>query len=128
MEIILRGAVIAVIGSILALLLRKNAPEMALLTVLSAGLMIFWLSASLCAKIIETLREIAENGAVSSIYLAPVLKCVGIGLVTHLAAQLCRDAQQGSAASAVELCGTLCALYISLPLFELLLSMVGRLV
>ena len=128
MEIILRGAVIAVIGSILALLLRKNLPEMALLTVLSAGLMIFWLSASLCAKIIETLREIAENGAVSSIYLAPVLKCVGIGLVTHLAAQLCRDAQQGSAASAVELCGTLCALYISLPLFELLLSMVGRLV
>ena len=128
MEIILRGAVIAVIGSILALLLRKNAPEMALLTVLSAGLMIFWLSASLCAKIIETLREIAENGAVSSIYLAPVLKCVGIGLVTHLPAQLCRDAQQGSAASAVELCGTLCALYISLPLFELLLSMVGRLV
>ena len=45
----------------------------------------------------------------------------------HLAAQVCRDAQQGSIASAVELCGTLCALYISLPLIRSLLAIVEQL-
>ena len=48
-------------------------------------------------------------------------------MITHLAAQVCRDAQQGSIASAVELCGTLCALYISLPLIRSLLAIVEQL-
>ena len=128
MEIILRGAVIAVIGSILALLLRKYAPETALLTVLAAGLSVLWLSTGVCERITASIRTIADEGGIASIYVAPVLKCVGIGLVTHLASQVCRDAQQGSAASAVELCGTFCALYVSLPLIESLFSMVEKLV
>ena len=127
MEIVLRAAAIGVVGSVLALLLKKNAPEMALLTILAAGLVVLYLSSGVCARITDAIREIAQNGGVASSYLAPVLKCVGIGLVTHLAAQVCRDAQQGSAASAVELCGTFCALYIALPLIESLLSMVGKL-
>ena len=127
MEIITRAAAAAVIGSILALLLRKNIPEMSLALALITGAVIVWFSASICAEITDALREIAENGGIGSIYIAPVMKCVGIGLITHLAAQVCRDAQQGSVASAVELCGTLCALYVSVPLIRSMLAIVERL-
>ena len=75
----------------------------------------------------KIIREIAEKGGIDAVYLSPVLKCIGIGMITHLAAQVCRDAQQGSIASAVELCGTLCALYISLPLIRSLLAIVEQL-
>lgn len=127
MEIVARAAAVAVVGSILALLLRKYTAEQSLLLTVVTGLLIVWISASVASGILEVLRRLAEKNAVSSVYTTPVLKCVGIGLVTHLASQICRDAQQGSVGAAVELCGTLCALYVSLPLIESLLSTVEKL-
>lgn len=98
-----------------------------MLAALATGAFIVFLSASICSRIVNTLRQIAQRCGVEAVYLSPVLKCVGIGAVTHMASQLCRDAQQGSISAAVELCGTMCALYVSLPLIESLLSVVERL-
>ncbi len=94
---------------------------------LITGLVIVWISATVASQVAGSLRKVAETAALGSVYISPVLKCIGIGLVTHLAAQVCRDAQQGSLASAVELCGTLCALYVSLPLVESLLATAEKL-
>ena len=127
MEIVTRAAAIAVVGSILALLLRKDAAEQSLTLSVVTGMLIVWISATVAAEILDALRRLAEKNAVSTLYTAPVLKCVGIGVVTHLAAQVCRDAQQGSIGAAVELCGTLCALYVSLPLVRSLLATVEKL-
>ncbi len=127
MEIVSRAAACAVIGSILALLLRKYTPELSLTTTLITGMVIVWISSAVCLRIAESLRDIAHRSGVETVYLAPVLKCIGIGMVSHMAAQICRDAGQGSAASAVELCAGLCALYAALPLIESLLAVVERL-
>lgn len=127
MEIVIRAAACAVIGSVLALLLKKYTPEFSLSVTILTGAAVLWLASSVCARIVDVLRETADRGGVSSIYFVPVLKCVAIGVVAHLASQICRDAGQGSAASAVELCAALCALYVSLPLLESLLTVVERL-
>ena len=71
-----------------------------------------------------TIVSIAEKSGISSLLLTPVLKCVGIALVTELGAQLCKDASQAAAAAFVELCGSLCALYVALPLISSLVSVV----
>lgn len=115
------------VGSILALLLRKHTPEQSLVLSIVTGTFIVWISASVARQVSDAVQTISSAGGIGEIYLAPVMKCVGIGLVTHLASQICRDAQQGSVASAVELCGTLCALYISLPLIRSLLATVEKL-
>ena len=127
MEIITRAAAAAVIGSILALLLRKYTPELSMTLTLITGAVIVWISASVASQITEILRQLAKDGSLEAIYVSPVMKCVAIGLITQLAAQVCRDSQQGSIASAVELCGTLCALYISSPLIKALLATVEKL-
>lgn len=127
MEIVVRAAAIAVVGSVLSLLLRRQTAELSLSLTVATGMLIVWFSATVAAQIVHTLRILAEKTELSALYTTPVLKCVGIGVVTHLAAQICRDAQQTSVGSAVELCGTLCALYVSLPLIESLLSTVEKL-
>lgn len=114
------------VGSILCLLLKKYSPELSLCLAIVTGAVIVWISASVAGEVTKTLQAISSSGGIQEIYLSPVVKCVGIGLVTHLAAQTCRDAQQGSMASAVELCGTLCALYVSLPLIRSLLAAVEK--
>ena len=128
MDIVIRAAAAAVLGSILALLLRRYTPELALTVTIAAGLAVIWISAAVAHQVTETVRDLSLAGGVAWVYVSPVMKCVGIGVVTHMAAQICRDAQQGSTASAVELCGTLCALYVSLPLIKALLSTVEKLV
>ena len=127
MEIVIRAAACAVVGSVLALLLKKYTPELSLSVTILTGTAVLWLASSVCARIVDALRETAEKGGISAIYLSPVLKCVAIGMVSHLASQICRDAGQGSAASAVELCASVCALYAALPLIESLLAVVERL-
>ncbi len=127
MEIALRAAAAGVTGSILALLLRRHTPELSLLLALASGILAAWLCIGVCEEIIATLRSLALASGVSSVLLSPVIKCVGIGLVTQIAVQLCRDAQQSAAAAFVELCGTLCALYVSLPLIRSLFSVIGGL-
>ncbi len=127
MDIIARAAAAAVIGSILVLLLRRYTPELSLLLAVVTGAVIVWICAGIAAHVTEALRSVSEKGGIPSTYVSPVMKCIGIGLVTNLAAQICRDAQQGSIAAGVELCGTLCALAVSLPLIQAVLATVEKL-
>jgi len=53
-----------------------------------------------------------------------VLKATGIGLVAHLAGDLCRDAGQTAAAGAVELVGTAGIFYVAIPLMQTVLDMI----
>ncbi len=123
----MRAAAAAAVGSVLALLLQKYTPELSLVVAVATSTVIVWISATVAHQAVSLLHSVAQKGEISSIYIAPVLKCIGIGLVTHLASQISKDAQQGSVAAAVELCGTLCALFISLPLIESLFSTVEKL-
>ncbi len=116
MEIALKAAAAAVTGSVIALLLRRQTPELSLLLALAAGILAVGFCIGVLGEIADVLRSLTEKSGVPAVLLLPVIKCVGIALLTQIASQLCRDAQQGAAAVFMELCGTLCALYTALPL------------
>lgn len=128
MGIAVKAAAIGVTGSILALLLRRSVPELSLLVSLAAGLAAAFLCIGVTAELASAYENLAGKSGVSPVLLTPVIKCVGIALVTQLGAQLCRDASQGAAAAFVDLCGTLCALYVALPLISSLVSVVEGLI
>ena len=64
----------------------------------------------------------------SSTYIRPMLKCMGIGLISKFAADICRDASQNAAASSIELAGTLCAASVAMPMIISTLKMIGTMV
>ncbi len=96
------------------------------------GLSVGLSAAVFCSKIMGeislTLRDLARNSALDAVVIAPVLKCVGIGVVTEVAKELCKDAGEGTLASFTELCGSLCAMYATLPLLRSLLAVIEELV
>lgn len=112
------GKIIAIclIGAVLTLLLEKSHPELAILLALSvcAGLLLFGLSR--LETVLSALKQLAQAGGLSSDLLQPLVKTVGIALVTRTGAELCRDAKQGAMASVVEMAGAFCAIIVSLPL------------
>ena len=112
------GKIIAIclVGAVLTLLLEKSHPELAILLALSvcAGLLLFGLSR--LGTVLSALKQLAQAGGLSSDLLQPLVKTVGIALVTRTGAELCRDAKQGAIASVVEMAGAFCAIIVSLPL------------
>ena len=123
MEFLIKGSVIGVIASVLGLLLKKNAPEFALLLTLSAAAAIVGFALSIMGDIKDFVYEVAERGAVSSVLLTPLVKCVGISVCAKLASDICKDAGFSASASAVELVASAAALYAALPLMRAVLKM-----
>lgn len=55
-------------------------------------------------------------------YAELILKALGVAVLTHVAAAVCRDSGEGGLAGAVELAGKIEILLLSLPMIERLLK------
>lgn len=127
MTALVQAAALGLVGAVMSLLLKKNAPELGLALSLGVCLAGAGLAMELFAQLQEVVDLAREQTDLSPAIVSPVLKCVGIGVVTRLAADLCKDAGQSAVSSVVELCGAACAIVTALPLIRSLLQMIGEL-
>ena len=70
-------------------------------------------------------RRYNRAAELSGAVLTPVAKCGGLGLLTRLCADFCRDGGSSTTATAVELVGCVCALLAASPLMLMLLELIG---
>lgn len=126
MTLLIKAAVTVIVGALMSLLLRRSAPELGLAVSISVSLLAAAFAMELVSGLSEILNLVCEETGLSAAVFAPVMKCVGVGIVTRLSADICRDAGQSAASSAVELCGTACALVTALPLIRSLLKMISE--
>jgi stage III sporulation protein AD len=110
-------------AALLALSIRGQRPEMAVLLSLAAGLAIFAALAGRLEGIVRVLSGMAETAALPSGVLWLILRVVGISYLTEFGAQMCRDAGEGGIASKVELGGRILVLALSVPVLLALMQM-----
>lgn len=125
MDMMLKCAAVALMATVICLLIKRTNPEMSML--LSTGAIVVILTAAMgfARSITELAALVKTMSDDSDVMIVPVLKCVGIGAVTKISAELCRDASQSSAAAAVDMAGTLCAIGVSMPLIVSMLKLIG---
>lgn len=121
-------AAAAVVGAVCAAVVKKQAPDMALVVTLCAVALILSAAASVLEPVRELMDALGEQAGLSAAVLAPVVKTVGIALLTRVCAELCRDANESGIAAAVEIAGGGCALLVCLPLFHAVLELILELV
>ncbi len=126
MGLMLRVSAAAICALFSCLLLRRTNPELAAALSIAAVVTILLASLSMSETLKEMKDMLRERFQLSDTMMQPVLKCVAAGIVTRLTADLCRDASQTAAASAVELAGSLCALGVVMPLLLTMLKMAGE--
>ena len=116
MEEIGKVAAIAVAGALCALVVRKTAPEVGLVL------------ASLALGAVEGVRDLmdvlAGTAGLSPAVLSPVIKTVGIAILTRVTAEVCRDAGEGGIAAFAETAGAAMALSVAVPLLRAVLETV----
>ena len=117
-------------GTFLALVLKKENPQFALLTALATGVLLFL---QICSPLGESLGrfvgwQMAEQAGVAEGYFGIVLKVIGIAYLSQFASQICADAGEGAVAAKIELAGKVLIMAISIPVLTEVLHVVLTLV
>ncbi len=121
---IVKIAAVAVIATLCALTVKKQAPELATVLTITAGALILAQVFGAVGQARALMDELAELSGLSPAVVAPVIKTVGVAIVTKLAASICRDAGESGVAAAVETAGSVVALAVAIPLLRMVLSLI----
>ena len=123
MELVCKAAALSVAAALLGLLLQKTGPAHTLLLGLAAAAAVLALTLGIFRELRDTFGELCREAGIGAALTFPVLKSLGIAVVGRGSAELCRDAGQSAAASALETCTAAAALYAALPLVKLTASL-----
>ena len=123
MQSLLQIAVIGLLAVIFTSLLRKNNKELAIVLSLSVCAVIGVLLVQLAEPVVDFLKKLRNISGLDEALMQPLLKTVGIGLLTQISANVCADAGENAIAKMIEVCGGVLALYVSIPLLEAVLEM-----
>lgn len=106
---------IGVITAVAALIVKQFRGEMALPVRLSGSIVILGVVLGLMVPVYVYLDQLTSGFRLGE-YGGVLLKALGIALMTHIGAELCRDCGESGVASCVELAGKCEILLLSLPL------------
>ena len=125
METVVQIAAVCLAAAILGAVLRQHSPETA--AVLGLAVVGVLLLRGL-AEVLDMLEELAAAGGLPEGLFTPLVKTLGIALVSRLGGEICRDAGQGAMAAVLDTAGAFGAVLVSLPLvraaWELLRTLV----
>jgi len=120
MDTLLQVAGLGLIAVLLGLVLKKG--NGVLLTLVACAAMTVSI-VRLAEPVVSFLSELRQLAGLEPALLQPLLRTVGIGLLTQLTASVCADAGESTVARLIELCGSVLGIYTALPLLEAVLSL-----
>jgi stage III sporulation protein AD len=125
---VIKVLAISAVGSALYLVIRRDSRDMALLLTLAVTAFIVLLGLNMADAVVKFVNRLGESARLQGAAVSIVLKEVGISILARLSSDICREAGQVSAASGAEFVGAVAALYVALPLFETVVSMIESLI
>ena len=99
-------------------ILKKTSPDVALVLAVCVCVAVLAVIDKGLEEVWQFLTEVLERGGMTQELFAPLVKIVGIALITRTAGELCRDAGQGALSGIVETVGGFAAILVSIPLFR----------
>jgi len=113
---------LAIAATILLIVLKENAPQIAFLLSLCVGTIIFLLLIVKISGLISLLEKLSIQAHVEYGFLETVLKIIGIAYIAEFGAQIARDAGEGAIAGKVELAGKIFILLLAVPILSVIIE------
>lgn len=126
MEVLLKVSGLVLISACAVLMIRRSNPEIAFAVGLCTVIVILMLSFPLLKPVAELKETVRSLYGIGDSYLLPVIKCCAVAFTARVTADLCREAAQSAAASAIEFTGVLCAIAAAMPLLRMMLDTIGE--
>jgi stage III sporulation protein AD len=119
---------LGIVAAVLAVTIRHNKPEMAMLLSIAAGIILFMMVLGKIGAVIDVLRELSTRANLNMVYLGTILKIVAIAYIADFGAQICRDAGEGAVASKIEFAAKVLILVLAVPIMIAVLQSLLKLV
>lgn len=119
--------VLCIITALLALSLRGQRPEFAMLLSLGCGIFVLLNLLGQMKGILSGLERVMAGLSGQSDLTGIILKALGICIVAELGSQCCRDAGEAAVAAKVELAAKTALVLMCMPVFTQLLETAGEL-
>ena len=115
-------AVVGIVAVLLAVSLKGMKGEYGTFLVLAAGFFIFFYGVWKLSTILDTMKEIQSYIKINSVYLATLVKMIGITYIAEFASGICKDAGYGAVGTQIEIFGKLSVLAVSMPILLALIE------
>ncbi len=125
---IMRIVAVGIVAAVLALLLRDEKPEIAVLVSIVTGLVIFVFVIGKLESVLTVLKYFAGKANIDVLYFSTILKVIAIAYITEFGAQICRDAGEGTIASKVELAGKVLIMVLAIPILAALMDIMIKII
>lgn len=109
---------VAITGTVLYLFVKQNKPELAAAVQTATVLVIFVFVLSYAGAIIGEIRSLIENYSLKAEFISPMIKALGIAVITQITADLCKDNGNSSAGAKVEFAGRILIIAMMLPMLK----------
>lgn len=119
--------VLCIITALLALSLRGQRPEFAMLLSLGCGVFVLLNLLGQMKGILSGLERVMAGLSGQNDLTGIILKALGICIVAELGSQCCRDAGEAAIAAKVELAAKTALVLMCMPVFTQLLETAGEL-
>jgi len=119
--------VLAILGAILSLIVKRTNPEFSLLISISAGVIVLLYVFKIFSDISSEMRILLQKFSVPNEVFEPIVKCTVISFIARTTAELCKQSGEGALALKVDLAGTLACIAVTMPLFMHVISFIADL-
>ena len=120
--------VIGMVGAVLTVTIKQYKPEYAIFTSVITVVIIFSYVLGIILPIISGIKSLLSKTSVSYQHLSILLKTVGICYITQFVSDICKESGQTAIANKIEIAGRVSICFISLPLFNDLISIVETII
>ena len=128
MDTLVKIMVVAAVGTLGSLTVKRQTPEIALLISVAAGIFILFALADPLAAVMGFVTHIQQQAGLSDAIITPVIKSIGIAIISRIGSEVCREAGSYGLATAIEIGAAVLALIIAMPLISAMLNILDSFV
>jgi stage III sporulation protein AD len=113
-----------ILCAVLALTVKKQRPEIALLITIASGVLLFIMVLPELAYAVGVFTQLSELMDGGFRYVGLVLRVIGVAYMAELGASVCTDAGESAIAAKIDLAGRLIIIVMAMPIVIDIVSIV----
>jgi len=105
-----------VLSAVLAITIKKQSPEIALIITIVASVLIFLMVLPMIAEVVGVLSNVGAMLDGGMRYVALAFRVIGVAYMSELGASVCADAGETAIAAKIDLGGRVIIMVLALPI------------
>ena len=124
MDVFLKCCAGVILAVVLTLTLGNRSKDIGIVLIMGVCCLVFMAVMRYLRPVVDFLETLVAVGGLDTTLFSILLKVVGIGLVSEIAAMICADSGNASLGKTLQILGNAVILWLALPLFSIVLELI----